>query len=120
MSTPSLKRLGQWLRHRHVRPHLPAHGDCALQVDGRPVRALTGQSVAAVLVRERVWRFRDNPVSSAPRGPYCGMGVCFDCELDIDDVTATQACMVAVRDGMIIRTDRRHDAPADLRAAHGR
>ena len=76
--------------------------------------------MAAVLVRERVWRFHDNPVSGAPRGPYCGMGVCFDCELDIDGVAATQACMVDVRDGMTIRTDVRRDATSGMEAAHGR
>jgi predicted molibdopterin-dependent oxidoreductase YjgC len=80
-------------------------GPCTIEVDGRKMQVWSGQSVAAALVSERVWLLRANQVSGEPRGPYCGMGVCFDCELEIDGVPAVRACLTDVRDGMIIRTD---------------
>ena len=39
----------------------------------------------------------------APRGLYCGMGVCFECLVIVDGVPNTRACMTWVRDGMEIR-----------------
>ena len=36
-------------------------------------------------------------------GPYCGMGVCFACNVAVDGVKR-RACATAVREGMSIRT----------------
>ena len=46
---------------------------------------------------------RETPVSGAPRGPYCLMGICFDCLAEIDGIPNRQACMVTVVPGMTIR-----------------
>lgn len=78
---------------------------CTILVDGVPVRCLAGQSVASVLVGAGIWQFQRSPVSGEPRGPYCGMGVCFECEVAIDGVLARRACLTGARDGMVIRTD---------------
>ena len=45
-------------------------------------------------------------VLNTPRGPYCLMGVCFDCLVAIDGVGSRQACLVRVREGMRIETQR--------------
>jgi predicted molibdopterin-dependent oxidoreductase YjgC len=63
-----------------------------------------GRSVAAALLAAGVHRFRATPVSNAPRAPYCMMGACFECLVEIDGVPSRQSCMVAVRDGMRIRS----------------
>jgi hypothetical protein len=42
-------------------------------------------------------------VGGAPRGIFCGMGVCFDCLMVIDGVPNTRACMTWVRDGLDAR-----------------
>jgi NADH dehydrogenase/NADH:ubiquinone oxidoreductase subunit G len=73
-------------------------------VDGAPVAARAGESVAAALLAAGKLRFRDTPASGAARGPYCMMGVCFDCLVAIDGAGNLQACMVPVRDGMAIET----------------
>ena len=36
---------------------------------------------------------RDSAVIGAPRGPFCMMGVCFDCLVEIDGLPNRQACM---------------------------
>ena len=49
---------------------------------------------------------RTTPVSGAPRGPFCMMGMCFDCLVVIDGVPNQQACMVTVSAGMRIEMQR--------------
>ena len=51
---------------------------------------------------------RDTPISGAPRAPYCMMGVCFDCLMEIDGVGNRQACLTPVAAGMQVR--RQHGA----------
>ncbi|MCW5749165.1 MAG: (2Fe-2S)-binding protein [Alphaproteobacteria bacterium] len=87
---------------------LPETGEATLNVsvDGTPVRARAGDSVAAALLAAGIEHVRTTPVSGAPRAPYCMMGVCFDCLVTIDGVGNRQACMIAVANGMAIRTQR--------------
>jgi predicted molibdopterin-dependent oxidoreductase YjgC len=80
----------------------------AIDVDGTPVTARAGESVAAALLNAGIVPFRTTPVSGAPRAPLCMMGICFDCLVEIDGVANRQACMVTVRDGMRVR--RQHAA----------
>jgi D-hydroxyproline dehydrogenase subunit gamma len=68
-------------------------------IDGRPARAFTGESVAAVLIAEEGLRSRLT-AGGAVRGIYCGMGACFDCLVVVDGVPNTRACMTLVVDGM--------------------
>ena len=75
-----------------------------LKVDGQPVRARAGDTVASAMLSAGVGRFRTTPVSDSPRAPYCLMGVCFDCLVTIDGVGSRQACLVEVREGMSVET----------------
>lgn len=74
-------------------------------VNGRPIAAAAGQSVAAALLAAGVLRTRDSPSAQAPRGPFCLMGVCQDCAVVIDGVRRT-ACQTPVRPGQEIVLDR--------------
>lgn len=70
-------------------------------LDGRPVTAYLGETVATVLFAEGSGETRTT-VTGSPRGVYCAMGVCFDCLVVVDEVPNTRACMTWVRDGMRI------------------
>jgi hypothetical protein len=74
--------------------------------EGEEVDFAEGDSVAAALLGAGVVAFRAAPVSGAARGPWCLMGVCFDCLVEIDGVGSRQACMVAARSGMDVRRMR--------------
>jgi predicted molibdopterin-dependent oxidoreductase YjgC len=87
----------------------------ALQIDGRTYPARAGESVAAALLGAGLSACRTTPVGSRPRGPYCMMGVCFDCLVVIDGLPNQQACMVTVREGM--RVERQQGARAAELAA---
>ena len=90
----------------------------------QPLRVPGGRSVAAALLASGIARFRATPVSGAPRAPYCMMGACFECLVEIDGVPSRQSCMVTVRDGMRIRSQQgARDLPpvaVSLEDAHGR
>jgi D-hydroxyproline dehydrogenase subunit gamma len=72
--------------------------------DGVAVSGEQGASVAAALLASGRSHFRRTPVSGALRGPYCLMGVCFDCLVSIDGVGNQQACLIALRAGMRVET----------------
>jgi predicted molibdopterin-dependent oxidoreductase YjgC len=83
-----------------------------VEFNGRSLTVPGQCSVAAALLAAGVSRFRSTPVSGAPRAPYCMMGVCFECLLEIDGVPNAQACLVTVQPGMKIRSQEgaRHAA----------
>jgi predicted molibdopterin-dependent oxidoreductase YjgC len=89
----------------------------------QPLRVPGGRSVAAALLASGIARFRATPVSGAPRAPYCMMGACFECLVEIDGVPSRQSCMVTVRDGMRIHSQEgARDLPpvaVSLEDAHG-
>jgi sarcosine oxidase subunit alpha len=76
----------------------------ALTIDGKPVSARSGDTVASALLVAGLDRCRTTPVTGAPRLPYCLMGVCFDCLVTIDGVGSRQACLVPVSEGMAVET----------------
>jgi D-hydroxyproline dehydrogenase subunit gamma len=89
-----------------------ADGLISVEFNGRSLAVPAQCSVAAALLAAGVARFRSTPVSGAPRAPYCMMGACFECLLEIDGVANAQACLVQVRPGMKIRSQEgaRHAA----------
>jgi D-hydroxyproline dehydrogenase subunit gamma len=84
------------------RPEAPG-ATVAVTVEGRPICVPEGASAAAAMLLAGLDSLRETPVGGAPRGPYCLMGVCFDCLAEIDGEPNRQSCMVAVRAGMTIR-----------------
>ena len=62
-----------------------------------------GLSIAAALLLKGAQPLRTTPVTQAPRAPYCMMGVCFECLVEVDGKPSRQACLTTVRDGMVIR-----------------
>ena len=78
-----------------------------VMVDGDALRVPASfTAAAAVLLHGGV--SRTTPVSGSRRAPYCMMGVCFDCLMEIDGVPSRQACLVQVVEGM--RINRQHGA----------
>jgi predicted molibdopterin-dependent oxidoreductase YjgC len=86
-------------------PTASAGGDgevFTIDVDGEPVPALAGQTVAAALIAAGRYVFGRTP-TGAPRGIFCGMGVCFDCLVTVDGLADQRACITPVRPGMRVQ-----------------
>ena len=73
-------------------------------VDGRPVPAFAGESVMAALLAAGHRRGRTTARRGEWRGPYCGMGICFDCVMTIDGQPNVRTCRTPVRAGMRVET----------------
>jgi D-hydroxyproline dehydrogenase subunit gamma len=74
--------------------------------EGEPAQGVEGDSVASALLALGHAHCRESTVSGAARGPYCLMGVCFECLVSIDGVPNRQGCMVRLRDGMVVARQR--------------
>ncbi len=57
---------------------------------------------AAVMSYTRATFIRRSPVTHQPRAPYCFMGVCHECLMEIDGLPNQQACIIEVKEGMKI------------------
>jgi predicted molibdopterin-dependent oxidoreductase YjgC len=75
-----------------------------VQIDGRPVTAHTGETVAAVLLAEGIRAFRRTPGRNEPRGVFCGIGVCYECLVTVNGAPNVRACVTTVAPGMVIET----------------
>jgi glycine/D-amino acid oxidase-like deaminating enzyme/NADPH-dependent 2,4-dienoyl-CoA reductase/sulfur reductase-like enzyme len=97
-----------------------ADAEVMILVDGVPVPARSGQTVAAALVAAGRQDFTRD-VGDLPRGLFCGMGACHDCLVTVDGRTGQRACMTPVRAGMHVarvapRPDLADPALAELAA----
>lgn len=81
--------------------------------DGVPCSGRQGDMIAQALLGEQIHTFRLSAVSGQPRGPYCLMGACMECLVEVDGVENVQGCMTALRDGMVIRTQQRRRSIED-------
>ena len=78
--------------------------DVGVEIDGKALRFPAGTTVAAAVLRTGVDGLRRS-VSGEPRGPLCGMGICFECRVTVDGSAHARSCQIVCREGMRIRTD---------------
>jgi predicted molibdopterin-dependent oxidoreductase YjgC len=76
----------------------------AFEFDGRTVPYLPGQTVGAALWADGVRSWRRTRITGRPRGLFCGIGVCFDCLVEVDGRPDQRACLVPAREGAVVRT----------------
>ena len=74
-----------------------------LTVNGRRVEVARGTSVAAAISLAGYAVLRHS-VTGEPRAPLCGMGICFECRVTIDERQHVRSCLLTVRDGMVVVT----------------
>ncbi|MFF8845000.1 (2Fe-2S)-binding protein [Streptomyces sp. NPDC015127] len=79
-----------------------------ITLDGRPLPALSGQSVAAALWSAGILAWRTTRVGGRPRGAFCGIGQCYDCLATVNGTPNRRACLVPARPGDEITTQEGH------------
>lgn len=74
-----------------------------VRVNGVAVEVASGATVAvAAVLAGQACR---TSVSGQPRGPVCGMGICFECRVTIDGKPHCRSCQILCEPGMEVRTD---------------
>lgn len=72
-------------------------------VNGASMMVPDGITVAAAVTMAGEKAFRHS-VSGEPRGPLCGMGICFECRVTINGNPHARSCQIPIQSGMDIRT----------------
>ncbi|MCG8618751.1 MAG: (2Fe-2S)-binding protein [Desulfobacterales bacterium] len=76
-------------------------GKVSIELDGQQLAVPEGISVAAaVLGHGDDHHCRCSVIGGEKRAPYCLIGVCHECLMEIDGKPYQQACLVTVREGM--------------------
>lgn len=71
-------------------------------VNGTPVVVPSGTTVAVAMVL--AGHACRTSVSGEPRGPLCGMGICFECRATIGGILHCRSCQVQCEQGMQVTT----------------
>ncbi|MEV7158935.1 (2Fe-2S)-binding protein [Streptomyces misionensis] len=86
-------------------------------VDGEPVDGIEGQTIAGALLAAGRLAWRQGR-SGAPRGVFCGIGVCFDCLVTVGEERDVRACRRRARDGDVVTAQSRCPDPGDANRRH--
>jgi sarcosine oxidase subunit alpha len=78
--------------------------DCTIEVDGRPVAARAGESIAAALVAVGRVLVARSPKYHRPRGPFCLAGSCHACLARVDGVPNQRTCRIPCRPGLVVES----------------
>jgi len=73
-------------------------------IDGVRVAVPEHATVLAALLMHGIAVFRRS-VRGEPRGPLCGIGVCFECRVTINGQPHCRSCEVLCQEGMDVRTE---------------
>ena len=68
----------------------------------QPLSVAAGDTVAAALLAAGVSAFGSGSPHEAAHGPYCMIGQCYGCLVEINGMPYRQACLTMVVDGMHI------------------
>lgn len=74
--------------------------------EDREIAAYDGETVAGALLASGILAFRLSERENEPRGYFCGMGICFECRVVIDNQSNQRACATFAEPGMQVRMQR--------------
>ncbi|HEX6808485.1 MAG TPA: FAD-dependent oxidoreductase [Gemmatimonadaceae bacterium] len=77
--------------------------DVTITVDGRPITAPEGATLASAMLGAGITQFRTS-VSGEARAPLCGMGVCYECRVTVDGRPHQRSCLIPCTDGLHVET----------------
>lgn len=77
-----------------------------IEFEGTPLTVPAEVSLAAALLACGIRHTRESAINARLGAPYCMMGVCFECLVEVDGQANAQACLVPVRAGMRVRRQR--------------
>jgi len=75
-----------------------------ITVDGRPIAAREGDTVASALIAAGVRVFRYSTKREEPRSMFCAIGRCTDCAMTVAGEPNVRTCMIPARPGMVVET----------------
>ena len=77
-----------------------------IEVDGEKIVAYEGETIGAALLAAGRRTLRFTHKLEQPRGLYCGIGLCQECRMTVNDIPNTQACQTLATPGCRIETQK--------------
>jgi aerobic-type carbon monoxide dehydrogenase small subunit (CoxS/CutS family) len=77
-----------------------------IQVDDESVLAYHGETLATVLLAAGKMVMRKTFKMHKSRGYYCGMGICHECLVELEDGTRVRSCQTLAEPSMKIKISR--------------
>lgn len=72
--------------------------------DGETFSGYEGEGISAALMRAGILGTRLTRRSLEKRGYYCGMGVCWECMVEVVGEGFVRGCQYPVREGLTVRS----------------
>ena len=72
--------------------------------DGREIQFAQGQTVGAALINAGIYSWRVTRRRGSRRGLFCGIGVCYDCLVEVEGTPNQRACLVPAAAGLTVTT----------------
>jgi predicted molibdopterin-dependent oxidoreductase YjgC len=91
-------------------PSAPAGRELHFLFEGQPVAAGEGQTIAAALYADGHRTLRYTSRRGEPRGLFCGMGICYDCLVEVNGQPNVRACQTLVAQGIQVNRQRGNGA----------
>ncbi|MBN1315219.1 MAG: (2Fe-2S)-binding protein [Anaerolineales bacterium] len=85
--------------------HIQRGAPFEIKVDGKPITAYHGETIATALMAAGIIAFHKNRPGHAPSRLYCGMGVCMQCLVTVDGTHSCQACKTLAKPGMKVEIE---------------
>ena len=76
-----------------------------IKINGKETDVYAGDTVLASLVSAGYTILKKSRKLNEARGPVCGMGVCYECQVTINGTPGQRACMAEVQDAMTVLTN---------------
>jgi predicted molibdopterin-dependent oxidoreductase YjgC len=73
-----------------------------ITIDGETRQVREGTTVAAAVLQSH--GFSRRSVSGGTRQPLCGMGICYECRVEIDGRLHQRSCQILCQSGMKVVT----------------
>lgn len=80
-------------------------------VDGRPVKAYRGETIASALISAGY--FVSRTIDAKPMGVYCNIGVCHSCVMTVNGTSSVRICQTKVSDGCRVESQHLHRGDAN-------
>ena len=77
--------------------------EVTVTVNGAQVSVPAGVTVAVAMME--AGKPCRTSVTGEPRGPMCGMGICFECCAIVNGVPHSRSCQILCESGMDVKTD---------------
>jgi sarcosine oxidase subunit alpha len=78
----------------------------------RPLKAYSGETVAAALHAAGITTLSKSLKYGRPRGFFCGIGKCSSCLMRINGIPDVRACIQLVEDGMTVESQETKELPS--------